>query len=104
MDIKNTGQMDLYTRVQMQRPESVRTGAPQSQAPAASATAKADTVTVSNEAVLHTEAFKAASNGPSVRQDKVDTIKAQLNSGTYKIDAKRIASQLLTNEAVLMRR
>lgn len=104
MDIKNTGQMELYTRFQLDRTD--KSGAPNPGAPAQSSTAltpKSDTVTVSNEAVLRTDAYRTAMATPPVRQEKVDAIKSQIQNGSYTIDSRRIATKLLTEEAVMMK-
>lgn len=99
MDIKNTGQMDLYNRVRLERPET-RVG---SHPAAAQGTAapQADTVSVSDEAVLRTEAYRTAMNTSDIREDKVNALRDQIANGTYAINSRRIAANLLNQEQTL---
>lgn len=99
MDIKNTGQVDMYNRVRLERPEA-RVGSHPSAA-RGSAAAQTDTVSVSDEAVLRTEAYRTAMNAPDVREDKVGAIRDQIANGTYTVNAHRIATNLLGEELSL---
>lgn len=63
--------------------------------------AQGDRVSVSPEAMLRTEAHKAANATPDVRQEKVDAIKASLADGTYSMDSKHIAQKLLAEDSFL---
>ena len=58
-----------------------------------------DRVTLSAAARLHTTAHAAASNAPDVRQEKVNSIKERVDSGSYTVDSKRVAQKLLATEA-----
>ncbi|MDL2307741.1 flagellar biosynthesis anti-sigma factor FlgM [Desulfovibrio sp. OttesenSCG-928-C06] len=53
-----------------------------------------DKVSLSTSA-LRDVVTQEATNAPEVRQDRVDAIKARINSGTYNIDSRDIASKLL---------
>lgn len=99
MDIRNTGQVDMYTRVRLERPET-RVGSHPSPA-RGTAAAKTDTVSVSDEAVLRTEAYRTAMNTQDIREDKVSAIRDQIASGSYSINPHRIAANLLGEEAPL---
>lgn len=55
-----------------------------------------DKVEISNTARDMQVAMKALSELPEVRQDKVDTVKAQMASGTYKADAEAIVDKLFS--------
>lgn len=105
MEIKNIN-LDTY-RSQLERNETLRARDPGTAktAPApASAASLGDRVSVSRDATLRTEAFRAALVTPDVRQEKVNTIKERIASGTYQIDSKRIASKLVQSELGLFRR
>lgn len=60
--------------------------------------ASGDTVNVSRDALLLTEALRAAQNAPDVRGDKVDALRAKIANGGYEIDAKRIAASLIRED------
>lgn len=62
-----------------------------------------DTISVSQDALLLTEALQAAQNAPDVRTDMVEEIRARLANGTYQLDAKRIAMGLLREDPGLFR-
>jgi negative regulator of flagellin synthesis FlgM len=57
-----------------------------------------DKVSLSPEAKLRTEAYKAAQDAPEVRHDKVAAIKAQIASGEYTVDSRKIAEKLVRDE------
>ncbi len=58
---------------------------------------KKDNLNVSNQAREFQLAFKAVSSAPSVREDKVDDIKARIDSGSYSISAEAVADKILSN-------
>ena len=99
MDIRNTGQVDMYNRVRLERPET-RVGSHPSSAHGTAA-AKTDTVSVSDEAILRTEAYRTAMNTQDIREDKVNAIRDQIASGAYSINPHRIAANMLSEEASL---
>lgn len=105
MEIKNVN-LDMY-RSHLERNETLRTrdhSAAKTAPTPPSAASVGDRVSVSRDAMLRTEAFRAALGAPDVRQEKVNTIKERINSGTYQIDNKRIASKLVQSELGLFRR
>ena len=59
-----------------------------------------DRVSVSNEGMLRTNAFNVARNSSDIRQEKINAIKEKLSSGTYHIDTKQLAFNLLREEAL----
>jgi len=97
MKIKNTldplaqygAKMDKATGARAMRGDSGKT---------ASTPAKGDTISLSPEAKLYTEAYTGAMNAPEVRRAKVDAIKARVDSGEYQIDTEKIAAKLLQEE------
>ncbi|MFV0347198.1 MAG: flagellar biosynthesis anti-sigma factor FlgM [Halodesulfovibrio sp.] len=60
-----------------------------------------DRVSLSNEAKLRTEAYTTALNTPDVRQDKVNAIKARVDSGEYVVDSRKVAEKLINEEVEL---
>jgi len=71
-----------------QRPTSDRGG---TQAP----TSHSSNVEISDAAILMRQASELAKSAPDVRADKVAALKAQVQNGTYRIDAKAIADKLV---------
>jgi len=57
--------------------------------------AKADTVVLSDTAKTVQEAQTQLESIPDIREDKVAELKAQIESGTYEIDAEKIADKML---------
>lgn len=62
-----------------------------------------DTVSVSQDALLLTEARRTAQNTPDVRADKVESLRIQVANGTYKPDSRLIAAGLVREEPGLFR-
>ncbi len=60
-----------------------------------------DTVNVSSEALLRTEAFHTAMSTSEIRQQKIQAIKDKISAGNYVIDTKKLAFNLLREEAGL---
>jgi negative regulator of flagellin synthesis FlgM len=56
---------------------------------------KADTVVLSDTAKTVQEARTQLESIPDVREDKVAELKEQVESGTYEIDAEKIAEKML---------
>ena len=57
-----------------------------------------DTVSVSREARLLSEALRTAETSPDVRTDKVEALRIQVAEGTYRPDSRLIAENLLREE------
>lgn len=62
-----------------------------------------DKISVSQDALLLTEARRTAQATPDIRQDKVDAIRMQVENGTYKVDNKLIAENLIREESALFK-
>ena len=58
-------------------------------------TGKTDEVVLSKEAKVFQEALKAAKSEHDVHMDKVQEIRARIQSGQYRIDSKAIASKII---------
>lgn len=71
--------------------------------PAEESPAGGDTISVSRDALLLTEARRTAQNTPDVRADRVAELREQVDNGTYTIDAQAIAESLVREEPSLFR-
>lgn len=69
--------------------------------PESAGRSQGDVVTVSSEAVLRTEAYRAAGAAPDIRREKVDRIKESIASGAYAPDSRTIARKILESDAFL---
>jgi negative regulator of flagellin synthesis FlgM len=65
----------------------------------ANRTRRTDSVALSDEARLLARSLQAAHDTPEVRDGLVAELRASVNDGTYRIDARRIAIQLLAAAA-----
>lgn len=63
--------------------------------------AQGDSISVSKDAMLLSEAHRVAQNAPDVRADKVEALRMQVANGTYKADSRLIAANLLREEPAL---
>ncbi|MCL2851483.1 MAG: flagellar biosynthesis anti-sigma factor FlgM [Defluviitaleaceae bacterium] len=54
-----------------------------------------DSLDVSPSARSFTAALQAISNAPDIREERVSVIRSQIESGTYPLDASRIADSIL---------
>lgn len=59
---------------------------------------RGDTVSVSQDALLLTEALRAAQDAPDVRTEKVEALRIQVANGTYTPDSRLIAENLVREE------
>lgn len=57
-----------------------------------------DNVSFSANAKLFMEAKQAAQAAPDVRTDRVEALKPLVQSGTYPLDSKKIAADLIATE------
>ncbi|MBG0776854.1 MAG: flagellar biosynthesis anti-sigma factor FlgM [Desulfovibrionaceae bacterium] len=57
-----------------------------------------DKVSLSAEARQRTEAYKEAMSAPEVRREKVEVLKAQVESGEYQVDSRKIAENMLKDD------
>ncbi|WP_427338122.1 flagellar biosynthesis anti-sigma factor FlgM [Caloranaerobacter sp. DY30410] len=58
---------------------------------------KKDKLSLSNKAIEYQIAMKALRNVPDIRKDKVEEIKRQIETGTYKIDSSKIVEKMFEN-------
>lgn len=59
--------------------------------------AQKDEVQLSTQAKDYQYAFKALKEVPDVRQDKVDSIKEAINSGTYNVNATQVCEKIMSH-------
>lgn len=59
--------------------------------------AKKDELKLSNVAQDFQTVLNAAKEVPEIRQEKVNEIKSQIETGKYKLDAKQIAEKMMSN-------
>lgn len=99
MDINSTMTSGNFT----QNVNSTRTqgayAANGTQAPAATSQATGDTVQLSQEGVLRQEAYNVAMATSDVRQDRVSALKEQVQNGTYQVNSRELAGNLVRDEA-----
>lgn len=88
--------MDTYGVSGLERSPSARADA--KAPPAEEEARKGDTVTVSQDALLLTEARRTAQNTPDVRAEKVESLRIQVANGTYRPDSRLIAENLVREE------
>lgn len=62
-----------------------------------SSSATADRTTLSTSAPSLSSMVSEAMKAPSVRQDKVNSLREAVSSGTYQIDAAKIAGSLMSD-------
>lgn len=63
-----------------------------------------DSVTLSSNALLLSEATRTAQSTADVRQERVDALRIQIQNGTYQPDSQLIAQNLVREEADLFLR
>lgn len=71
--------------------------APQRSGGGAGRTRRADSVALSNQAVLLARALQAAEQTPDVRAELVQSLRTAVQDGTYSVDAGVIAARLLAS-------
>ena len=60
-----------------------------------------DTLRLSHEAMLRATARSTAMQADDIRQERVDSLRAQIADGTYRIDNEKIAAKLVQEETEL---
>ena len=103
MEIKNSmlSKLDPYkTKLdpKAENAAAARTRGAEAGPDASQQAATGDRVSLSSAARLHTVAHAEASSAPEIRQEKIDSIKERIASGSYTVDAKNIASKLVESE------
>lgn len=96
MEIKNNiNNLEPYlNRMDLEKARNAGVRAASTDTQVSQAAEGGDRVSLSTSA-LKSVVVEAAQSAPDIRQDKVDAIKARLNSGEYQIDSNDIALKLL---------
>lgn len=103
MEIKNSLLKNLDPYRNKLDPNAEVAGARAQKAePSAKPAAGGDKVSLSPSARLHTLARSEAGKTPEVRQEKVDALKERIASGEYSIDTRKVAENLLRDEAFMV--
>jgi negative regulator of flagellin synthesis FlgM len=58
-----------------------------------------DRATLTSDSVSVSSLVSTALNSPSVRQDKVDSLRQSINSGQYELDPEKIAASIVDEQA-----
>lgn len=92
------GNLDPYgqARVEQKNGDTAERAAGQAQA-----SAQGDRVSLSDEARLLTVARAEAAAAPEVRREKIDALKQSVADGTYTVDSRKVAQNLVASEAML---
>lgn len=100
MEIKNSvlSTLNPYNRTLVEQRQGDTSERAAGQAPLP---VQGDRVSLSDEARLHTVARAEAAAAPEVRREKVDALKQSIAEGTYTVDSRKIAMQLIAAEAQL---
>lgn len=64
-------------------------------------TTQNDNFTLSTQAKDFQTVYQTLSNVPDVRQDKVDTIKKQIDEGSYFVSSQEIANKIFSNSNLI---
>ena len=106
MDIKKIlGGANPYANNKVDQSEETGAAAKlaKAKAKAKSQSSTGDRVSVSEDAKLVAEAAKRANESPDVRVDRVEALKAQVQSGNYTPDPRKIAQKLVDGELEFLR-
>lgn len=94
-------QLTGYDKVERSDSSSSRNGKGRASSSSSSAS-RSDSVTLSNEGRLVSQAVSTANSTPDVRQKKIDELKALVQSGQYKPDLKKTAQKLVEEDLDLL--
>lgn len=99
MEIRNilSKEMDGYAKL-----ERLQSNRQEETARKPAAAAARDRATVSSEARIRGEAFSTALSAATVRYDKVNELRSQLESGEYRIDPRAIAEKMIGDDALFL--
>lgn len=101
--------MNISDKVTLQQPSVVKSIQPAQKAAQARKTtaqkppARGDRVQISDQAREMQAARQAVAQMPDVDEEKVARIKARIQQGTYKVDGRQVADQMLAESLMLDR-
>ncbi|WP_415902030.1 flagellar biosynthesis anti-sigma factor FlgM [Neptuniibacter sp. QD29_5] len=87
------------TRARAGEGSATKTGS--NDAPAQSPSSKGDTVKLSNAAQTLQNVEKQLANAPDVDSERVERLKQEIESGSYQINAERVAEKMLSFDNLL---
>lgn len=93
-------QLKGYDRIERSDSTSTRKGKRASSS--SGSASRSDSVTLSNEGRLVSQAAATATSAPDVRQEKIDELKALVDSGQYKPDIRKTAQKLVEEDLDLL--
>lgn len=96
MIIKNNNTINAYQKTSINNNIDTKKSAANNNS-ATHLVPKSDTVSLSDEARLRTQAYSDASNAPDVRAEKVNQLKEQINNGTYTANSMRTAKAMVSD-------
>ena len=97
MIIKNNNTIDSYQKVTTDSTNASKKSAAVNNNAEANLAPQNDTVNLSNEAKLRTQAYTDAMSAPDARAEKVAKLKEQVNSGTYTPNSMRTARAMVAD-------
>ncbi len=97
MIIKNNSVIDPYQKASLDNIDTNKKNAAVENNSEANFTPKTDTISLSEEAKLRTQAYSDASNAPDVRAEKVARLKAEVSNGTYTPNSLRTAQAMVAD-------
>ncbi len=102
MEINNriNNGLGTYENAKLEKAERERSKS--SESSSSESSSSRDTVNISDEAVLRTDALQTATSTSDVRREKVEAIKAQIANGEYTIDTRKIATNLVRDDMALL--
>jgi negative regulator of flagellin synthesis FlgM len=77
--------------------QNEQAGAVEPRTPQTEATQNADNIQLSQEARLMQKASQVIAETPDVRQEKVDSIKEAVDTGSYPVNAQKVANSMIAN-------
>jgi len=90
--------IDLNSAVASQLPATRETKQASSDGATVTTGVTVDRTTFSSDSVVHSLTSQALSS-PEIRQDKVDALRQAVTSGTYTVDANKIASGIIAENS-----
>lgn len=105
MDIKTIlGGSNPYVQAKVDKGDGTEAAAAaKTKAKATGQAASGDRVSVSSDAKLVAEAARAAQASPDIRVEKVEALRAQVESGSYSPNSRSIAEKLVASDLEFLR-
>ena len=96
MKVKLNGPSEADTaRVNRKSVDLAHTKSETAHAPNIPAQSKSDEIKVSDRGTVVQKLVERSANGPTIRQDKVDAVRARIDSGNFNPSAREIADKMI---------